>query len=423
VEQVYFFKPKLLRYIVILFIWFISYPVGGQSFQKGSDSTITSINQSIILHHDQAREKVTGTHIFAGDNKAGKPILLPSLHYEFKIAELNAKTPVHLEFNDQVQHFIELYLTRRWNELPEIIGLSTYYFPIIEEILNRFNLPLELKYIAFVESGFDPLAVSSSGAIGLWQFKYNSGKMFDLRIDSYIDERHDAIKSTEAACRYFQYLYNTFHDWQLAIAAYNGGPGEIRNAIQRSGGKTNFWEISPLMAEQTRNYLPAFIAASYIFNNYTEHGINPKMPPFQAIQTEKVFINKEISFAQVCQCIDITVDSLRWLNPKYKLGIIPEAGHEMELILPIALIPAFIASENRMYGNPVEKENYHTIKLKGDQTDGKKMIFHVVEKGEFFHLIAMKYNCTIENIKTWNQLESNFLYPGQKLKIWIDKMH
>ncbi len=411
-----------MRYLLILFIFFISYPVNGQTFQKGYDTTITSINQSIILHQNQAREKVTGAHIFAGDNKSGKPVLLPSLHYEFKIAELNAKTPVHLEFNEQVQHFIELYLTKRWNELPEIIGLSTYYFPIIEEALSRFNLPLELKYIAFVESGFDPLAVSSSGAVGLWQFKYNSGKMFDLQIDSYIDERHDAIKSTEAACQYFQYLYNTFHDWQLAIAAYNGGPGEIRNAIQRSGGKTSFWEIAPLMAEQTRNYLPAFIAACYIFTNYTEHGINPKIPLFNALQTETVSINKEISFKQVSQYIDITEDSLRWLNPKYKLGIIPEAEHEMKLILPTALVPAFIASENRMFGNPVEQENYHTIKQKGALTDGKKMIYHVVEKGEFFHLLAMKYNCTIENIKTWNQLDSNFLYPGQKLKIWIDRL-
>lgn len=408
-----------MRNIVILFIWFGFIPLRGQTPHSGYDTTITNINKAILRQNLASQENLTGTHIFAEENKTNDPVLLPSLHYEFKIASLDAKTPIKLEFNEEVQRYIELYLTKRWGEFPEIIGLSTYYFPLIEEVLSKHDLPLELKYIVFVESGFDPLAVSSSGAVGLWQFKHNSGKMFDLRIDSYIDERRDPVKSTDAACRYLKYLFSTFHDWQLAIAAYNGGPGEIRNAIQRSGGKTNFWEIAPLLAEQTKNYLPAFIAAAYIFNNYNEHGIHPKKPLFHAMDTEAVLIKKEINFTQISRCIDISDETLQWLNPKYKMNTIPVSENNMEVILPVSLIPAFIASESRIYGNMMEREDYHSIQAKGAQTDGKKMIYHVVEKGEFYHLIAMKYNCTIENIKAWNKLNSNFLYPGQKLIIWI----
>lgn len=411
----------MYRLIFFCFLSYIFQPAQTQSTHGNCDSLVWTINQKILQHNKVNSKKLIGPHIYADENKSSGAILLPTLHYEYKITELDGQTPIKLEFNGQVQHYIELYLTRRWSELPEIIGLSTYYFPIIEEILVKHNLPIELKYLVFVESGFDPFAVSRSGAVGLWQFKYNSGKMFDLTIDSFVDERRDPVKSTEAAAKYLTYLYNTFSDWQLAIAAFNGGPGEIRNAIQRSGGKTNFWELSPYLAKQTKNYLPAFIAAIYIFSNYSEHGIYPIKPGFDVMQTECIEINQPLQFQQITSNINISMDKLRWLNPTYKSDMVPATASGSTLVIPTALVPAFIASVSKIYGNKIESDDYHSIKEKGARTEGKKLIFHVVEKGEFFHLIAMKYGCTIENIKTWNQLESNFLYPGQKLKIWVER--
>jgi membrane-bound lytic murein transglycosylase D len=410
-----------LRYLIHIFIWIFFYPAYAQSPNHGYDTIISSINQAIASQNNLGRDKVIGTHIYAEHNKAEHPVLLTPFHYEFKITQLDAATPIKLDFNKEVQNFIELYITKRWSELPEIIGLSTYYFPLVEEVIDTYNLPHELKYLVFVESGFDPLAISSSGAVGLWQFKLNSGKMFDLRINSYIDERRDPVKSTEAACKYLGYLYNTFHDWQLAIAAFNGGPGEVRNAIQRSGGKTNFWELTPYLAEQTKNYLPAFIAALYVFNNYSEHGINPTQPAFRPLETEKVTINQQVQFSQIARYINITTEALQWLNPKYKLDVVPDSPSGMEVVLPRKLVPAFIASENQIYSMPIIDDDYHSVLAKGENTEGKNLIYHVVEKGEFFHLIAIKYECTIENIKSWNNLDSHFLYPGQKLKIWINK--
>ena len=345
----------------------------------------------------------------------------PDLFFEYRIAELNKNTPVELEYNEAVKYYIDLYSIHRRDEFAKIIGLSELYFPYFDEMLAKFNLPLELKYLTIVESGLNPLAVSKSGAVGLWQFLLNTGRLFDLEINSYIDERRDPFKSTEAACRYLNYLYSTFGDWQLVLSSYNGGPGDVRKAIERSDGTVQYWEIRPYLSDQAQNYVPAFIAVTYLMNYYRDHHITPVSPPYHYRDLDTLRISYYLTFSQISSMLDMPVEELRFLNPVYKMDIIPEMNEPAVLILPKDKISLFIRNESRMLGCDPEEQDYHTLINNAKSTDNKIKIIHIVEKGEFFHKIALKYNCTLENIKTWNNLTDNYLTPGQKLVIWIDK--
>jgi membrane-bound lytic murein transglycosylase D len=346
----------------------------------------------------------------------------PDLFFEYRIAELNINTPVELDYNEAVRYYIDLYTVHRREEFARIIGLSELYFPFFDEMLAKYNLPLELKYLTIVESGLNPLAVSKSGAVGLWQFLLNTGRLFDLEINSYIDERRDPFRSTEAACRYLTYLYNTFNDWQLVLSSYNGGPGDVRKAIERSNGAVNYWEIRPYLSEQAQNYVPAFMAVTYLMNYYREHQITPIPPPYHYRDLDTLRISYYLTFSQISGMLDIPVEQLRFLNPVYKMDVVPEMSEPAILVLPRDKISLFIQNESKILGEVPEEDNYHTMMGNAHSTDNKIQIIHVVEKGEFFHKIALKYNCTLENIKTWNNLTDNTLSPGQKLVIWIDKV-
>jgi membrane-bound lytic murein transglycosylase D len=345
----------------------------------------------------------------------------PDLYYEFKISGLNKTSPVELEYNAYVKSYIELYTIQRRKELATIIGLSRLYFPIFDEALDRYSLPLELKYLTLVESGLNPTAVSKSGAVGLWQFLLGTGEMFDLNVNSYIDERRDPFKSTEAACRYLQYLYNTFHDWNLVLASYNGGPGETRKAIERSGGETDYWKIRPLLSEQAQNYVPAFIAMVYIMNYYSDHNIVPIPPAYTFNQLDSLHIRYAVSFGQISEMIGLSVEAIRNLNPVYKLDYIPELDQPAILILPEDKIMNYIHNEVNILGYYTKPVDYNILVKNAGSTENKVCIVHIVKKGEYFHKIALKYGCTIENIKAWNNLDSLSLVPGQKLEIWVDK--
>lgn len=345
----------------------------------------------------------------------------PDLYYEIKISELNKTSPVALDFNPYVKAYIELYTIQRRKELATLIGLSQLYFPVFDEALDRNSLPLELKYLTIVESGLNPMAVSKSGAVGLWQFLMTTSGMFDLTVNSYVDERRDPIKSTEAACRYLQYLYSTFHDWQLVMASYNGGPGETRKAIERSGGETDYWKIRPFLSEQAQNYVPAFIAMVYIMNHYADHNIVPVPPSYTYRQLDTLHIRYAVSFKQISEILNLPVEHIRFLNPVYKRDYIPELGYPAVLILPEDKIPVYLQNEVNILGSYSEPLNYNAMVKNAGSTENKNRIVHVVEKGDYFHKIALKYGCTIENIKAWNNLDSLSLVPGQKLTIWVDK--
>ena len=357
-----------------------------------------------------------------GDKRKKKDSIpiYPNLVYEYKIAELNNLTPIELEYNDRVRRYIDVYTIERREHLAKIIGLAELYFPIFEEALDKYQLPLELKYLAIVESALDPRAVSSSAAVGLWQFKINTSKMFDLEVNSYVDERCDPYKATEAACSYLQYLYRIYNDWQLALAAYNGGPGVVRNAIERSGGKTNFWEIHPYLPAQTNGYVPAFIAVNYVMNHYKDHNIEPVRSKFIHLDVDTVKIKKAASFKRISEVINVPIETLQFLNPSYKLDYIPKIKEGTTVVLPNGKIRTFIRNEKAIFDETIQKKDYNDVVAEAGETTGKIKIAHEVARGEYFHKIAIKYNCTIDDIKTWNSLPTNDLDIGQKLDIWVN---
>ena len=329
-------------------------------------------------------------------------------------------TPIELDYNEIVKKYIENYAIKRREEFAKIIGLAELYFPIFDNMLDKYDLPLELKYLTIVESSLNTNARSKSGAVGLWQFLLNTCKLFDLEVNSYIDERRDPYKSTDAACRYLKYLYTTYNEWQLALSSYNSGPGDIRKAIERSNGKTDYWEIRPYLSEQAQNYVPAFIASLYLMNHYKEHNIKPVPPRFSFKNIDTLWINYPVSFNQISEITGISTDELKFLNPVYRRAFIPDLEKPALLTLPKDKIELYIKNESRIIGKEENINDYNSLLSNAGSTENKTKIIHVVQKGEFFHKIALRYNCTLENIKAWNNLTDNFLYPGQELIIWVE---
>ncbi|HEX2395000.1 MAG TPA: transglycosylase SLT domain-containing protein [Bacteroidales bacterium] len=339
--------------------------------------------------------------------------------YEYRIARLNTLSPVPLDYNAEVRKYIDLFTGPRKSEMATVIGLSRIYFPLFDEILDRYSLPYELKYLTIVESGLNPLAVSKSGAVGLWQFLLNTSRLFDLQVTSYIDERRDPWKSTEAACIYLGYLYNTFHDWQLVLSSYNGGPGEVRKAIERCNGETSYWKLRPYLSEQAQNYVPAFIAAIYVMNYYKDHDIVPVEPAYDYSSLDTLHIRYPVTFEQISAIIDLPVDRIRWLNPVYRTDYIPGQQPWTVLALPSEKAQLYIRYEINILGYSAPANDYNLMVRNAGSTEGRTKIIHEVKPGEFTHRIAMKYNCTLENIKAWNNLSGYELMAGQKLVIWV----
>ncbi len=331
-----------------------------------------------------------------------------------RVQALNLQTPIQLDYNETVQAYIDVYTIKRRKHLAEIISRSKLYFPLIEEYLDKYDLPLELKYMAVIESALDPRAKSKSGAKGLWQFLYHAGTMFDLQVTTYMDQRSDPVLATEAACKYLQYLYRNFNDWQLALAAYNGGIGVVKNAIERSGGITNYWELRPYLPEEVRGYVPAFIAANYALTYYNSYAIKDIKPKYDFDKIDTVFITQSISFSQIENSIGINDEDLSFLNPTYTKEYIPVNETPVRIFLPKEYISDFIKQEPLLYG----KASNNTSSIKKEEM---QKINHIVQRGEYFHKIAMTYLCKIEDIMKWNNLSSKNLHPGQKLIIYIPK--
>jgi membrane-bound lytic murein transglycosylase D len=339
--------------------------------------------------------------------------------YEYRIAQLNRLSPIALDYNPEVRKYIDLFTGPRKSEMAKVIGLSKMYFPIFDEVLDRYSLPYELKYLTVVESGLNPLAVSKSGAVGLWQFLLNTSRLFDLQVTSYIDERRDPYKSTEAACKYLNYLNNTFHDWHLVLSSYNGGPGEVRKAIERCKGETGYWKLRPYLSEQAKNYVPAFIAAVYIMNFYNEHGIIPTIPAYDYQRLDTLHIRHPVSFEQISFIIDLPVDSIRLMNPVYRRDYIPGQDPWSVLVLPADKVQLYLQHEISILGYSGEEPDYNLMVRNAASTAGRTKVIHEVQPGEFTHRIAMKYNCTLENIRAWNNMTGYEVKAGQKLVIWV----
>ena len=335
---------------------------------------------------------------------------------EYRIAELDLITPVPLEFNQHVKEFISLFTEERHEVIGRVVGLSELYFPVIDEILDRNNLPFEIKYISVVESALDPYAVSPSGAVGLWQFLLHTARMFDLEVNSFIDERRDIYKSTEAAARYMSYLYDMFGDWHLVFAAYNSGPGAVRNAIERSGGSRNYWEIRKYLPEQSQRFIPAFIAINYLMKYYGDYNIEPVSPAYTFERIDTLHISRALSFSQISGELDIPVETLRILNPVYRIDRIPANRKTNTLVLPVDFIKPFIHSFERVYTYGLGSNT----PFNNGVTDSEAIrITHNVRRGEYIHKIAMIYGTVAGRIMEWNSLDSDSIFVGQDLTIWV----
>src|SRR5690554_7790480 len=248
---------------------------------------------------------------------------LPTEVLKQRLKELDARTPFNVEYNPSLESVIKQYLKNRRGTLERMMGLSDYYFPMFEQELDKHNLPLELKYLAVIESALNPRAQSRVGATGLWQFMFSTGKMFGLDVSSYVDDRSEPIRATEAACKYLKSLNNSFNDWDLALAAYNSGPGNVSKAIRRSGGKTNYWDLRSFLPRETAGYVPAFLATMYIFEYATEHGFKKRPHRIPYVATDTIMVKEQIILQQVAELTNLDIEELEFLNPAYKLGIIP----------------------------------------------------------------------------------------------------
>ncbi len=411
-----------MRKYLLLFLIYLAFAAQADAqslfsiLNKEKPENINEINQRLIHFTSEIMKEDLSENVILDANYI--PVFTDEV-YQKRMDKLNMQSPIQLNFKPIVRRYIDAYVIRHREKTAKIIERSELYFPLFEEYLDKYQLPLELKYLAVIESALDPKAKSRSGAMGLWQFMFNASKMFDLRVTSYVDERMDPEKSTEAACKYLQYLYRIFGDWQLALAAYNGGPGVVREAIQRSGGKTDFWEISPYLPEQTRNYVPAFIAVNYVMNYSSEHNIVPSKNVYPYFRISHVTVNKPVFFQHVADVLELPLKAIRELNPIYKGDLIPLCELPAKLILPIEKVGKFIDSEEVIYGMKDTPKKYLDLQKDLSSKEGKYCIIHDVKAGEYFHKIAMKYACTINNIKEWNEMESPDIFIGQKLKIWV----
>ncbi|MCF8236236.1 MAG: LysM peptidoglycan-binding domain-containing protein [Bacteroidales bacterium] len=342
----------------------------------------------------------------------------PDSVYEARIAELNAKSPIEISYNSTVQAYIDLYAIKRRALTSKMLGLSQMYFPMFEEQLDRYGLPLELKYLAIVESALNPTAGSHKGAKGLWQFMYYTGKIYDLEVTSLLDERYDPIESTIAACRLMKDLYDIYGDWNLVLAAYNSGAGNVNKAIRRAGKVDNYWAIWPFLPRETRGYVPAFFAVTYVMNYPDEHNLYPVPPEYLYPEIDTVMVNQPLAFDQISEMFDFPMEKLKLLNPQYKAGIIPAGkGKSFVLRLPRELAGEYVSREEELYAfkscKGIERE-----KILKEIEKAKSRKIHTVRYGESLSVIAERYHCYVSQLRQWNNLRGNTIYAGQKLVVY-----
>ena len=346
---------------------------------------------------------------------------IPTFHdsvYTERLAKLREQTTIELVYNNHVKSFIDVYAVKKRDHTCRILGLADIYFPMFEEALDKYNIPLELKYLAVVESALNPRAGSHAGAKGLWQFMYATGKTYKLNVTSLVDDRMDPVKATEAACQHLLDLYNKYDDWFLALAAYNSGGGNVNKAIRRAGGLKNYWAIWPFLPKETRGYVPAFIAVNYVMSYSQEHNLYPTDPGIMADGVDSVTIRQPLHFDQLHEMLNIPMEDIKFFNPQYKANIIPaNTKTPMSLRLPEAYIDSFLVHEKEVY-NFKTKKGIDRAKLEEEMKKVSDRSVHIVKSGESLGSIANKYRISVNQLKTWNKLNGTTIYPGQKLIVY-----
>lgn len=353
-----------------------------------------------------------------------------------RIERMNSASPFEYKYNSDVRRWIDFYISKRYF-IARLIGLSSLYYPMFEEIMDRYEVPLEMKNLAIIESALNPVAKSRVGAAGLWQFMYKTGILYDLNVTSYVDDRFDPYKSTVAAARHMKDLFDIYKDWALVLAAYNAGPGTVNRAIRSAGGETNYWKIKHFMPRETQQYVPAFIAASYFITYYQDHNIVPMKPDFVDWEIDTVTIRQQVTLAYISDFYDIPLDELKFLNPQFFKGIIPSTEHNQYVLrIPRKYIMTFLSKENAMYDSlkskklkeeasdtnkEVVKTNYNNPVNNYQAPTNGKLQYHTVKSGETMGGIAGLYGVASNDIKSWNNLRSNTIFVGQRLKIYSNK--
>lgn len=352
----------------------------------------------------------------------------PDSVYEYRLSLI--ETPIPMTFNSAVKSFIDLYALRRRDNVQAMLGLAHYYFPLFEETLDKYDLPLEFKYLPVIESALNPKAVSRAGATGSWQFMYSTGKMYGLQVTSYVDERRDPYMATDAAARFIKDLYKIYGNYLYVIAAYNCGPGNVNKAIRRSGGKTDFWEIYPYLPRETRGYVPAFIAATYVFTYHREHNLYP-LEVTMPLAVDTVVIENEVNFEKIAEVLNVDIEIIRDLNPHYKKDVIPARAEPYLLRLPMKSCLAFCDFQDSIYALdalPVvaAPAGSAAVSLVQNQTNSNTTassentkLYYTVKSGDNLGYIAEWYDVSASDLRRWNGISGNTIRPGQKLQVYV----
>ncbi len=332
--------------------------------------------------------------------------------YRVRFERLNAYSPIDFVFNAYVKSYINLYGKRRRDLTERVMGLAELYFPLFEEQLDKYNLPLELKYLAVIESALNPVARSRVGATGLWQFMYGTGKMYGLQVNSMVDDRSDIYKSTVAACEHFVDLYKIYKDWNLVLCAYNAGPGNVNRAIRRAGGVRDFWAIRHFLPRETQNYVPAFMGVTYVIEHAADHNLYPNPPIYSHLDVDTLKVNQQLSLRTVSQFLDIPLDHLRYLNPSFRQNIIPHnTDSPYFLRIPRDYTGVFIANADTIYNHKTPEE----IRQAELAAQMSETTVHVVRSGEVLGSIARRYGTSVGEIQRLNNIRGTLIRPGQRL--------
>lgn len=418
-----------MRTPLVLLAALVALPSFGQdSLSVVSDSTSGAVSSGTLselelaqlderlAQLDSAHLLFTTAAIPASDTTNALP--LSDSIFKYYMAELDARTPFEMTYNPVVKRYIERYLRPGNARLSRMMAHGQYYFPMFEEHLAKYNMPLEIKYLAVVESALNPKARSYVGATGLWQFMYGTGKLYGLKVNSYVDDRNDPLKSTEAACQYMLKMYDVFEDWNLVLAAYNSGPGNVRKAIRRSGGKTSYWEIRPYLPRETSAYVPLFIAASYAMEFGPMHGAVAADVPAYYLTTDTVSITEQLHFKQIHEELGVDEALMEFLNPQYKYKIVPVVqGQQYTLSLPKEAADRFRSNQDSIYSIAAAYFESRASNMPAF-TQMNERTTHRVKSGETLGHIAGKYGVRVSEIKRWNGLKSDVIRVGQRIVVY-----
>ncbi|HUX55639.1 MAG TPA: transglycosylase SLT domain-containing protein [Bacteroidales bacterium] len=398
-----------------------------------------SVSDTIIINSDNTTERITrdldsliniwyvkmAINDVPGGFQGDTTVLqFPDSVYSDRLSKINSI--ISLPYNNIIRNHIHVYTIKKRDQFSAILGLTDYYFAMIEDIFDSYGLPAELKYMAVIESALNPNAVSRMGATGLWQFMYSTGRSYGLTINSVVDDRRDPVKSTHAAARYIKDLYGMYNDWILVIAAYNCGPGNVNKAIRRSGNKKDYWQIFYRLPRETRGYIPQYVAATYAVNYYAEHNIKP-LPLNIPVATDTIMINKDIHLSQISEVMGIPLKELRALNPQYRTGLVPGASKPLSIMLPMNHLGDFIdladtimdyksdiyLNKSNLIANPT-RSSYLPADIKG-----KTKIIYTVKEGDNLGYISEWYKVGLSELRYWNNVYRNTIRIGQKLVIYV----